>query len=417
MQNTNVNNYTLKLRKMNNVFPHTSSTVTNQQIPPHHSSPNISPRKDNCPICRRSCKNTRNTKSLYCKNCNQGAHLNCITISKPDHINQKPSWNCYTCLYKTNLTPNSSSSSSSHLTTSAIPNSTPSTNINTPNQHISNNPHIANNSLNHATTQPSTPNMNLARTPPNMQNNTPLFDQHADILNNKDEPSNKDLMNVMKTILKSQEFISNQFDEFRGNVRQLQEENHHLKTSVNKLEDKVQVMENEIDTMQSELNKIQQEKLANHLVITGIPTDQHPLTIINTIGKILKTDLIATDIKNSRFLQPKNKPLKYAPLLIELYKTTTSELLMQKYKQNGPLLPTQLNIPQSHSIKKIFINEYLTDKNRNVLTQARKLRNTHGFKFIWYKNGFIWAKLNEESNAFKLSSMTDLQKMILELNN
>lgn len=262
-------------------------------------------------------------------------------------------------------------------------------------------------------------NMSLSRpaTPVNQTIHSDLH-QQTDILYEKTEPTNSDLMRIMQTIQQSQEFISNRFDEFNGTVRQLQDENLLLKSNVNKLEHKMQLMENELGTIQSELNKIQQEKLNNQIVITGIPTEQNPSTIIPAIASILKIELSTTDIKSSRFLQKKNQTLKYAPLLIEFNKQSNiGELLIQKYKQNGPLLPTQLNIPQSQSIKKIFINEYLTDNNRNLITQARKLRNTHNFKFIWYKNGYIWAKQNEGSNTYKLSSMLDLQNLITQINN
>lgn len=388
---------------MNNIEIQKSPPKNFKQTTSQHTSHNIN---SCCPICERRITTRSNTKTITCKSCSQEIHFNCINENKPTNEIEIKLWNCTIC---------STHSPSTQLNTTQFSPS-PIDQLNTmPNSRSSLTPrspppHRA--TTTQHTKHPPQHSQQII-TPPISSDKINNICQQADQHFDKENPSNKDLMNVMQGILQSQQFISNQFDDFHRNLHTLKEENTQLKSTVNSLETKIHFLEKELGPIQSEINQLQQAALSKHLVITGIPTNQPPPTIITTIGNILKVNIAADDIKNTRFLHPKNKPQKYAPLLIELNTKTLCEQIMNTFKQNGPILPEQINISSSH--KNIFINEYLTETNRNLLTQARKLKNTHGTKFIWYKHGFVWAKQNEETQSFRISSITDLNAFITNL--
>lgn len=104
----------------------------------------------------------------------------------------------------------------------------------------------------------------------------------AENLCQKDDPSNRDIILLMSGILKSQEFISLQFDSFRETIQLLREDNTTLKHRVNNLESKV-------TSLETEINKIQQASLKNHIVVTGLPIKPIDETnkIVEKIGNIL----------------------------------------------------------------------------------------------------------------------------------
>lgn len=113
-------------------------------------------------------------------------------------------------------------------------------------------------------------------------------------------------------------------------------------------------------------------------------------------------------------MQNKNKNNVYAPLLIELSNNNMKTSLMEKIKSNGPINPGQLNI--TNSTKNIFIHDFLTDQNKNLFKEVRNLKQQLKLNFVWYKNGFVYARQTETSKVFRISSTSDISSLMNEIN-
>lgn len=315
--------------------------ILNYQI--HLYTMSKTQHKQICFNCNSVITITRNTKIICCTQCQNISHSQCIDESEGNENN----WKCNTCTLhtKTNQKPNNK-------------------------------------------------NKNL--------NFTQLLDQ-VEICTQKEEPSNKDIINIMKGMIESQQFLSYKFDSFESAVKSLQKENNILKSTVSNLETR-------IDYLETEINKIQQQKLNNHIVITGIPTTEDT-NINQSISKIMDTlqmNLSTEDIMQTRIMKSKNSKNLYAPILIEFRNNNTKTLLLEKIKTNGPILAAQLNV---NSNKKINIHEYLSDFNKNLLQEVRKLKSEFDLKFVWYKHGYIWARKTTTSSIFRISGSSDINEL------
>ena len=67
---------------------------------------------------------------------------------------------------------------------------------------------------------------------------------------------------------------------------------------------------------------------------------------------------------------------------------------------------------------RIYMQEHLTNMNKNLLKEAKNTLRGHGFKFPGYvKGGQVRAKLNETSNFFAIESIADIQNIVLQTRN
>lgn len=236
----------------------------------------------------------------------------------------------------------------------------------------------------------------------------PNFDgmiKNIDTICSNGNPSLIDVVSIMKGMIISQQFIAHKFDNNIEAIRKIQSENVYLKSTVNDLNSKVNHLEEQV-------NKINQQKLKNHIVITGIPTNLHEKNknLISSIGTVLKIEIKPENIIYKRLMQPKNKPMDFAPLLIEFNDHKIKQSMMANLKENGPILFDQLNILNQKN-NRIIIHEYLTDFNAKLLKEVRKLKITHKIGFQWYKNGFIWARQTENSKIYKIKSLKDVEML------
>lgn len=295
-----------------------------------------------CQICKATITITRHTKLLSCRSCKECVHINCLNANKTslDEINKKE-WICPQC------------------------------SINNQNATI--------------------------QLTPNFQQMFLQIDECC----GKDDPSNKDIIILLKGMLHSQEFISQQFEQLKTSVQSTVAENRKLKTSVEILEKKVQYLE-------SEFNKIEQDRYKNNIVITGIPNGEklNPKEVLTQIGKIIDVDISLDNIIQSRYMSSKNKQTKYSPIFFEFNNNIIKHTIMEKIKLNGPIVPAQLNITSSN--KKITIHDYLTDFNKKLLQEIYQLKSEFSIKFIWSKHGAVFARQTETSNIIRINSASDI---------
>lgn len=60
-------------------------------------------------------------------------------------------------------------------------------------------------------------------------------------------------------------------------------------------------------------------------------------------------------------------------LVMEFMTNPIKEEIQQQFKENGPIMLNQVFTTTKNETTKIYINEYLTDYTRNLLTEATKL--------------------------------------------
>ena len=67
--------------------------------------------------------------------------------------------------------------------------------------------------------------------------------------------------------------------------------------------------------------------------------------------------------------------------------------------------------PNNPNIGKIFINESLTSRLKNLLRLTKIKKQEMNIKFIWTRNGSIFLRKDEKAQALKVNFIADLDKI------
>ena len=63
------------------------------------------------------------------------------------------------------------------------------------------------------------------------------------------------------------------------------------------------------------------------------------------------------------------------------------------------------------SQNQVFINDHLTKRSKELLWKARNLKREKNYKYVWYKNGNIYLRKNDNTEAMRISNESDLLKL------
>jgi CO dehydrogenase/acetyl-CoA synthase beta subunit len=207
-------------------------------------------------------------------------------------------------------------------------------------------------------------------------------------------------------IKSSLNFLSDKYDTFLNNIKELKDTVSNLVNTVSDLKSQLQSKDSQIGDLQKKIITLEQKQLEKQIEITGIYTegdDSEVLTkkVIDLVNKIQ----VSVD-KNSisdLYVLPKSgtKPRK---IIVELAnKAVKQSILYHKKKLND----TKISKPYS----KVYINESLTYFFRQLLWQVKTKAQELNFKFVWYKYGKILVRRGEGTQIIKIQCEKDLSKL------
>lgn len=212
----------------------------------------------------------------------------------------------------------------------------------------------------------------------------------------------KQLQHENKEIIRSLDFLTNQFDEEKKRSKVLEDmvvdltkENQGLRSEV----DKLKIISNQEET----------RKVANNLSITGLITkeDSKEEALEKTIKlfSFLETPISSTDV-----LDFKQVPTKTGVKAIATIKTEHKRKILGSRSKKGKL--TLRNTKFSESDQRIFVDEELTKETYNLFKYSKQLKGV-GYKYVWHRDGKVLARKNDESKIIAIRNeghVRDLMK-------
>lgn len=228
----------------------------------------------------------------------------------------------------------------------------------------------------------------------------------------------KEALLKFKEIKHALSFISAQYDDLIANHNRIIQDNEELNKHVKDLQVAQQQGQDEIDVLKHEFNKIQQQKMQNKIVVFGAPIAKDNTELKEIIMKISTNMQIQEEVNIVDIYQPKQNNNtnqsqnnnNTAPIYVELnnaaIKTTIVKLSKAKKINTNDL-------GYNHKTK-IVIADRMTPHSQMLFNAAKNLRN-NGFKFIWYKEGEIFARRNETSRIILIKSLTQINTLNINM--
>ena len=186
-------------------------------------------------------------------------------------------------------------------------------------------------------------------------------------------------------------------------IKNLVKQNRDLNIRTVLLEDRLMTVEDRLAKVERQINQAEQNNRKNNVEISGIPDtitdEQLPVVVAQILDHVVEDEEISTnDVEACHRLSSKSSP---KPTIVRMRRN-----LLEKAKRNSKKLKgvdVALGLPQG---SKLFINENLSPRMKNLAYNARLLKNQEWIDETWFSNAAVRIKYG--GKTFKITHETDL---------
>ena len=201
-------------------------------------------------------------------------------------------------------------------------------------------------------------------------------------------------------------FMSDKFDNFGAKLQELLSSVKEMREENRVLKKQNIIFNNEIILLMNRVNTLEQKALDNFIEIIGVPETQDENSV-ETVKTIIAKLGVETTV-NRAFRAPskiKNKPRK---LVAELSTRQCSSITISNSRKTKPK-GNMFN--EKWGMEPIYVNNYLTFFNRNLLFKTKTFARETGYKFVWFKDSKIFIKKNEDQKAILIENESSLSNL------
>ncbi|KAF9815861.1 hypothetical protein SFRURICE_009759 [Spodoptera frugiperda] len=182
-------------------------------------------------------------------------------------------------------------------------------------------------------------------------------------------------------------------------------------------------LERTIVDLKLQLNDRDQDLLLNDVIVSGIPESkaENPAHIIKTVSLKLGIDLDDRDIVNVERLGKVRRNITIGSsqndiaehprpraIAVRLSRRVVRDQLLRAARVRRGLTTADLNL---HGQPKRFVNEHLTRSNARLFHLAREAGQRSRYKYVWTREGRIYARKEDGVSAVRIRSDADINKI------
>lgn len=238
----------------------------------------------------------------------------------------------------------------------------------------------------------------------------------------------------LKEDLERVQYVLVELVDLESRLEETNQRNNRLEAENTELKAELTLFKSEISTLKDHFHtcehfktqtttgvSFEQEEINSNIIIRGIEIGQDTShdcllekfnKIRSHLGVCEVTDFEATDIG---ILQSKNNSDKSTnasskTIRVKFRSIDNKRRFLQVRRTKTSIVPSEIGIEQN-SRKPILIAEQLTKQNQDLLFNARSLRTTANFKFVWSNNGQILARLRQGSKVIRIKDIDHINQL------
>lgn len=202
-----------------------------------------------------------------------------------------------------------------------------------------------------------------------------------------------------EAIEKSMEMLASKYDELVDKTRNQGVAIEQLKETSEELAKKLSSKDAEIAQLKESLDSVERYTRRKNIEIHGIPesSEQDLHEVLTDLSRRLAIQAPAKQSLEAIHRIKAGKD-KIRPIIVRFTDQATRDLWLSKR--------TALRGD------KIFINENLTRYQKKLFWQCRSLANLKNYKFVWTRNGKVFARKVEGASVIKVDTENDLEKIV-----
>ena len=241
---------------------------------------------------------------------------------------------------------------------------------------------------------------------------------------NSDETNNLPSLSDVMIQLKRMEKQLSTLENMKATVLSLASDNEQLTSRVNTLENQLSIQTSKIHLLEAEIDKPIQQLNSSSITIIGLPCQHDDIRdiVINTIKKIgveityddiVSIHSIPKTTSTVSSIENKSKSPLHDLLIV---KFTTNEIknnILLQMKEKKSLFTKDLDVilPLNHPEQRIFIMQRLTAFQSKLYREAKKIKTSYNFKYLWCKNGQIYLRKSGDSDVHRIQSLNDIFRL------
>jgi hypothetical protein len=162
--------------------------------------------------------------------------------------------------------------------------------------------------------------------------------------------------------------------------------------------------------LQERVGELEQYSRVNCFEIHGIPQQENENVsgIVVSVGRALNYPVTEFQIDNCHRLPARQGGGRPPAIIVKMVRRSDKEAFLQKRRVKRDLCLRHLG---QASDAPIYLNESLSLERRKLLAAARKTSKEKNYKFVWVRNGKIFARRDEKSAVIHIDSMSDVERM------
>lgn len=205
-------------------------------------------------------------------------------------------------------------------------------------------------------------------------------------------------------------FYGSKIDDFQGVINAVSDKIKDIEKDLESLKKENVNLGNQVSAYKMQLENLEQYNRNRNVEITGVPevAEERMSDIVGKLSHISGVTVdMSKDIQAMHRVPTKNEKGP-KPIIMQFSNRQLRDSFLQKSKKS---YIKSTDFVQGIPITKIYVNEHLTPYNRNLLYQAKKLREK-GYKFVWTVDGKVFIKKSESERSVRVWSVDEVNKLM-----
>ena len=217
----------------------------------------------------------------------------------------------------------------------------------------------------------------------------------------------KGLRSTVDSIDSNQQFISDSYEEIKAKLEELLTENQQIKAENIELRKTVKVLEKKVLNNESTIDDLEQYGRREMIEIEGFPAkaNENIEDLVIKIAAACEVKITPDDIEAAHRVKSRTKT--NLPIIVKFKSRKTKQGIMANKKKLSGKKTSDFGYPKSD----FFVNESLTQRNKNLLRLTRLKRKEKGYRYAWSNNGNVFARKDAESIILAIKNEEDLSKI------
>ncbi|XP_039750018.1 uncharacterized protein LOC120626541 [Pararge aegeria] len=166
-----------------------------------------------------------------------------------------------------------------------------------------------------------------------------------------------------------------------------------------------------ISQLQEQIDEQDQWLRYNNIEIKGVPVkhNENLFDVLSKIGTKITFPVSKNNINFIARVQSRNpSENKIKPIIVSFINRYLKEDFVAAGKALKTLITSDIGIPGN---TRIFINDHLTVKNKQLLSKTKLLAKEKNYRFVWVKHSKLFVRKNETSPVLSIKAEKDLTKV------